>query len=169
MIIQFIYNFLTSSNNHLLLQLCRWLALALEQATTKRATTMTYHHRHHHLLVSSLPNSWEVKGLWRKPYTSLCRTRLMPTHSNRGLSQTSIAPSRIFWIPSLLFSRWKRNRSRQMSGSTLLSKSSIYWGSPSTRRQSMRPINCRDRLGFGGPISCPPYLPMHKSRGSNSN
>ena len=96
MIIQFICNLLTSSNNHLLLQLYRWLALVLEQAAAKRAMTVTYHHRHHHLLMSSLPNSWEARGLWRKPYASLRRTWLAPANSNRGLSQTSTASSRIF-------------------------------------------------------------------------
>ena len=126
MIIQFIYNLLTSSNNHLLLQLCRWLALMQEKAATKRAMTVTYHHRHHRLLMSSLPNSWEARGLWRKPYVSLRITRLAPASNNRGLSRISTVLSRIFWIPSLLSSRWSGNRSRRMSGSTLLSKSSIY-------------------------------------------
>ena len=167
MIIQFICNLLTSSNNHLLLQLCRWLALVPEQAAAKRAMTVTYHHRHHRLLMSSLHNSWEAKGLWRKPCASLRRTRLTPANNNRSLSQISTAPSRIFWIPSLLSSRWPRNRSRWMSGSTLLSKSSICWGSPSTRRQNMHPISCNDRPEYGGPFSCHLYLPILRSHGSS--
>ena len=167
MIIQFIYNLSTSSSNHLLLQLCRWLALVPEQAAAKRAMTVTYHHHHHRLLMSSLPNSWEARGLWRKPYASLRRTRLAPTNNNRGLRWISIALSRISWTPSLLFSRWSKNCSRRTNGSTLLSKSSIYWGSQNIRRQNMHPISCRDRPKYGGPISYHLYLPILRSHGSN--
>jgi len=169
MIIQFICNLLTSSNNHLFLQLCRWLALMLEQATAKRTMTVTYHHRHLHLLMSSLHNFWEVRGLWRKPYASLGRTWLAPASNNRGLSQISTALSRISWTPSLLSSRWLKNCSRRMNGSTLLSKSSVYWGSSNTRRQNMHPISCRDRPGFGGRIFYPLYLSRHRSHGSSSS
>ena len=125
MSIQIICNLLTSSNNHLLLQLRRWLAPVQELVATMMATAMTYHHRHRRLLRSSLPNSWEAKGQWRKLCTSLRRTQLVPIHSNRGLSQTSTAPLRNFWIQSLLSSRWQRNRYRQMSGSTPLSRSFV--------------------------------------------
>ena len=169
MIIQFICNLLTSSNIHLLLQLCRWLALVLEQAATKRVMTMTYHHRHHRLLMSSLHNFWEVRELWRKHCASLRRTWLAPTSNNRGLSRISTALSRISWTPSLLSSRWPRDHSRQMNGSMLLSKSSVYWGSQNIKRQNMHPISYRDRLGYGGPISCPLYLRMPRSHGSNSS
>ena len=61
MIIQFVCNLLTSSNNHLLLQLCRWLTLVLEQAAAKTTMMVTYHHRHQCLLMSSLRNSWELE------------------------------------------------------------------------------------------------------------
>ena len=169
MIIQFTCNLLTSSNNNLLLQLYRWLALVLEQAAAKRATTVTSHHRHHHLRLNSLHNSWVVRELWRKPYASLRRTWLVLDNSNRGLSWISTALSRVSWTPSLLFSRWPKNCSRRMNGSTLLSKSSIYWGSQNIRRQNMCPINYRDRPGYGLPISYSLYLPMHRSYGSNSS
>ena len=92
-----------------------------------------------------------------------------PPATTGGMSRISTALSRISWIPSLLFSRWPRNRSRRMNGSTLLSKSSIYWGSWNIRRQNMCPISCRDRPRYGGPISCPLDLPMHRSHGSNSS
>ena len=167
MIVQFIYNLLTSSNNHLLLQLCRWLALALEQATTKVVTTMTYHHHHHCLRMNSSHSSWVVREQWRKPYASLRRILLAPISNNRGLSQINIVLLRISWTPSLLSSRWPKNRFKRMNGLTPLSKSSVYWVLWNIKRQNMRPINYRDRPGYGGPISCPPYLPTHRSHGSN--
>ena len=106
---KFICNLLTSTNNRLLLQLCRWLAPVQELVAAMMATTVTYHHCHHRLLMSSLHNFWEVRELWRKPYTSLRRTPLVATHSSKGPSQISIVHSRNSWIQSLLSSRWLRN------------------------------------------------------------
>ena len=132
MIIQFICNLLTSSNNHLLLQLCRWLTLRLEQATTKVVTTMTYHHHHHCLRMNSSHSSWVVREQWRKHYASLRITLLTPISNIKGLSQINTTISRISKTPSLLSSRWSKNRSRRMKGLTQLSKvPSIegYWAS----------------------------------------
>ena len=61
--------------NHLLLQLCRWLALTLEQAPTKVAMMVTYYHRRHHLWMISLHSSWVIKEPWRIHYASLRRTQ----------------------------------------------------------------------------------------------
>ena len=116
MITQFICNLLTSSNNHLLLQLCRWLELALEQATTKVATMVTYHHRHHHLWMNSSHSSWVVREQWRKQCASLRRTLLRLVSKIKGLNQINTAHSRTFKTPSLLSSKRQKNRSRWMSG-----------------------------------------------------
>ena len=122
---KFIYNLVASTNNRLLSQLRIWRAPVQELVAARMAMMVTYRHRHRHLLRSSFPNSWEAKGQWRKLYASLCRTQLVPNHSNKGLSQTSTVPSRNFWIQSLLSSRWQWNHYRWMSGSTPLSRSFI--------------------------------------------
>ena len=63
MIIQFIYNFLTSSNNHLLLQFCRWLALTLGPVPTKMAMMVTYHHHRHPPRMSFSRNFWGIRAM----------------------------------------------------------------------------------------------------------
>ena len=152
MITQFIYNLLTSSNNHLLLQLCRWLALALEQAPAEVTTTMTYHYHRQCLRMNYSHSSWVIREPCRIHYDSLRRTPLMPVSNIKGLSQINTALSRISKTPSLLSSKWPKNRSRWMIGLTQSSKSSVYWGLWNIRRQNMSPVSCRDRLEYGGPF-----------------
>ena len=169
MIIQFFYNLLTSSNNHLLLQFCRCVAHVLGPAPAKMVAMMVtfYHHRHLPWTIFSC-SSWGIKEQWMKHYASLRRTQPMPTSRIRGQSQINIVHSRTFWRLSLLSLKRQKNRSRLISGWTLLNRSSICWGSPKWWRPSMHCIKCRGPQVSGGLIICLTYLLEQMLPRSNS-
>ena len=114
MITQFICNLLTSCNNHLLLQFCRWLALALEQAPARVAMMVIYHHHRPLLRMSFLHSYWEIREQWRIHCASMHRTPLMPVSNIKGLNLINIAHSKISKTLSLLSSKRPKNRSRRM-------------------------------------------------------
>ena len=67
---------------------------------------------------------------WKKHYASLCRILPVPASKIRGQNPINTIHSRTFWRLSLLSLKRQKNRSRLMSGWTLLNRSSICWGSP---------------------------------------
>ena len=103
-------------------------------------------------------NSWGISEQWKKHYASWRRILPVPASKIRGQNPINIVHSRTFWRLSLLSLKRQKNRSRLMSGWTLLNRSSIYWGSPKWWRPSMHRINYRGLQVCSGLIICLPYL-----------
>ena len=85
-----------------------------------------------------------------------------------GRSQINTVHSRTFWRLSLLSLKRQKNRSRLMSGWTLLNRSFVCWGLPKWWRPSMHRINCRGLQVAGGLIIRLPYLLLLMLPGNNS-
>ena len=159
MIIQFFYNLLTSSNNYLLLQLCRWLALTEGLVPVVMVMMISHHHRTPRQR-KWWHNSWRPNGLWGKYYAGLRRTPVVDGDetNTRDPNQISTMNSSTFWTLNLLSLRRQRSHCKLMNGSIPLSRSFISWELQSIWRLNMPHISCMVQQTFGGLITCLPSL-----------